>query len=53
MDIADMNGVLTCTNRARRAGHWNGPNAAAEVRVRRVPKRKADFLRAHEVSAVL
>ncbi len=45
--------ILTAFNRARRAGRWNGPNPVAEVRVRRVPKRKADFLRAHEVGAVL
>jgi integrase len=45
--------VLTAFNRARRAGRWTGPNPAAEVSARRVPKRKADFLRADEVGAVL
>jgi integrase len=45
--------ILTAFTRARRAGRWNGLNPAAEVRVRRVPKRKADFLRVHEVGAVL
>ena len=43
--------VLTAFNRARRAGRWTGPNPAAEVSARRVPKRKADFLRAEEVGA--
>ncbi len=45
--------ALTAFNRARRAGRWAGPNPAAEVRPRQVPKRKADFLRAEEVGAVL
>jgi integrase len=45
--------ILTAFNRARRAGRWSGVNPAAEVRARRVPKRKADFLRADEVSVVL
>ena len=45
--------VLTAFNRARRAGRWTGANPAAEVRARRVPRRKADFLRAGEVGAVL
>jgi integrase len=45
--------VLTAFNRARRAGRWPGTNPAAEVRARRVPKRKADFLRADEVGPVL
>jgi integrase len=45
--------ILTSFNRARRAGRWNGPNPAAEVRARRVPKRKAEFLRADEVGPML
>jgi integrase len=45
--------ALTAFNRARRAGRWAGPNPAAEVRARRVPTRKADFLRADEVGPVL
>jgi integrase len=45
--------VLTTFNRARRAGRWTGANPAAEVQARRVPKRKADFLRAEEVGPVL
>jgi integrase len=45
--------VLTAFNRGRRAGRWTGLNPAAEVRSRRVPKRKADFLRADEVGPVL
>jgi integrase len=45
--------VVTAFNRARRAGRWTGLNPAADVQPRRVPKRKADFLRADEVSPVL
>jgi integrase len=45
--------VLTVFNRARKAGRWTGPNPAADIKPRRVPKRKPDFLRVHEVPAVL
>ena len=45
--------VLTAFNRARRAGRWTGSNPAADVSARRVPRRKADFLRADEVGPVL
>src|SRR5450631_2977587 len=36
--------ILTAFNRARRAGRWSGVNPAAEVRARRVPKRKGELL---------
>jgi integrase len=45
--------IVTTFNRARRSGRWTGLNPAADVQPRRVPKRKADFLRADEVSPVL
>jgi integrase len=45
--------VLTAYNCARRAGRWSGANPAAEVRRRRVPKRKPDFLRVEEVPGLL
>jgi integrase len=45
--------IVTAFNRARRAGRWTSLNPAADVKPRRVPKRKADFLRADEVAPVL
>lgn len=38
---------------ARKIGRWAGPNPAAEVQKRRVPRRAPDFLRVEEVPAVL
>jgi hypothetical protein len=40
-------------NAARRSGRYLGPNPIGDVRKRRVPKRKPDFLRAHEVPLLL
>jgi integrase len=40
-------------NAARRAGRYPGPNPAHDVRKRKVPKRKPDFLRVHEVPLLL
>ena len=45
--------VLTAFNCAKRAGRWQGANPAKEVRRRRVPKGKPEFLRLHEVPLVL
>lgn len=45
--------VSSAFERARRAGRWSGPNPAGAVPRRKVPKRKPDFLRAHEVPQVL
>jgi len=38
---------------ARRAGKYEGPNPAAGVKRRKVPRRAPDYLRAHEVPLVL
>jgi len=40
-------------NAARRAGRYLGPNPVLDVRKRKVPRRKPDFLRAHEVPPLL
>jgi len=40
-------------NAARRAGRYPGPNPVLDVRKRKVPKRKPDFLRVHEVPLLL
>ena len=40
-------------NAARRAGRYPGPNPVLDVRKRRVPKRKPDFLRVHEIPLLL
>ncbi len=40
-------------NAARRAWRYPGPNPVRDVRKRRVPKRKPDFLRAREVPLLL
>jgi integrase len=45
--------LLTAFNCATRAGRWQGTNPVAEVRRRRVPKGKPEFLRLHEVPPVL
>jgi integrase len=45
--------VLTAFNCARRTERYMGPNPAKEVQRRRIPKRKPDFLRTHEVPRVL
>ncbi len=45
--------ILTAFNCARRAGRYLGPNPAAEVRPRRVPKRAHDYLRTEEVAPLL
>src|SRR4051794_23557679 len=45
--------ILTAFNCARRAGRWTGPNPAIDIKPRRVPKRKPDFLRVDEVPLVL
>jgi integrase len=44
--------VSRAYNTARRAGLYKGPNPAAEVRKRRVPRRTPDYLRAEEVMPV-
>lgn len=45
--------VLTAFNKARAAGRYGGPNPAAVVKRRRVPRRKPDYLKAEEVPRVL
>ena len=45
--------LLTAFNCARRAGRWQGANPVEDVRRRRVPKGKPEFLRLHEVPPVL
>ncbi len=45
--------ILTAFNRAKAAGKWRGPNPAAEVARRKVPKRLPSFLSAAEVPKVL
>ncbi|ABS28397.1 site-specific integrase [Anaeromyxobacter sp. Fw109-5] len=40
-------------NAARRAGRYPGPNPVLDVRKRKVPRRKPDFLRVHEVPLLL
>src|SRR5467141_328738 len=45
--------VRTAWNRARRAGKVQGPNPAADVELRKVPKRAPAFLEADEVPRVL
>src|SRR5512133_1786420 len=40
-------------NAARRAGRYPGPNPVLDVRKRKVPRRKPDFLRVHEVPPLL
>jgi integrase len=45
--------VLTAFNCAKRAGRWDGGNPAVVVKRRRVPKRKPNFLRVHEVMPLL
>ncbi len=44
---------VTAFNCARRTGRWPGVNPVADVKPRRVPKRKPDFLRIDEVPRVL
>jgi len=45
--------ILTAFNRAKAAGKWRGPNPAAEVARRKVPKRLPSFLSTAEVPKVL
>jgi integrase len=45
--------ILTAFNRAKRAGRFTGPNPAADVQRRKVPRRPYDYLRASEVPLVL
>jgi len=45
--------ILTAFNCARRAGRYTGANPAAEVRLRKIPRRAPDFLKAEEVPRVL
>jgi len=40
-------------NAARKVGRYSGPNPVAEVKKRRVPRRLPDYLRVHEVKAVM
>ncbi len=40
-------------NTARRAGRWPGPNPVQDVRKRKIPRRKPDYLRPHEVPLLL
>ena len=45
--------ILTAFNYGKRAGRWNGENPASLVKRRRIPRRKPDFLRVHEVPLLL
>ncbi|MCC6810756.1 MAG: site-specific integrase, partial [Deltaproteobacteria bacterium] len=45
--------LLGAINAAKRAGRFHGPNPVADVRQRKVPKRKPDYLRHDEVPRVL
>lgn len=45
--------ILTAFNCARRAGRYTGTNPAAEVRLRKIPRRSPDFLKSEEVLRVL
>ncbi|TMB39195.1 MAG: hypothetical protein E6J58_07125, partial [Deltaproteobacteria bacterium] len=45
--------IRTAWNAGRRAGFCAGANPVADVKLRRVPKRKPTFLEAHEVAPVL
>jgi integrase len=45
--------LMTAFNRAKRADKWAGANPAADVQRRKVPRRSPDYLRAHEVPALL
>ncbi|HTP26959.1 MAG TPA: hypothetical protein VMK12_15060 [Anaeromyxobacteraceae bacterium] len=40
-------------NAARRAGRYPGPNPVQDVRKRKIPRRKPDYLRPHEVPLLL
>jgi len=57
LGMATLNAVRSTLHtvyaRARKAGHWGGPNPIADVERRRVPKRAYPTLRAEEVSIVL
>ncbi|MFC1610707.1 tyrosine-type recombinase/integrase [Myxococcota bacterium] len=45
--------LVTAINRAREAGLFNGPNPAARVKRRRVPRALPNYLKVHEVLRVL
>jgi integrase len=45
--------LMTAFNKARETERWQGDNPASRVRRRKVPKRAPDYLRAHEVPALL
>lgn len=45
--------VQAAFNAAKRSGLFNGANPAADVQRRKVPKRKPDYLRPHEVPPLL
>jgi hypothetical protein len=48
--VNHLRGYLSrAVNAARRAGRYPGPSPVQDVRKRKVPKRKPDFLRVHEV----